>query len=432
VTLLTAVAALAELCAAAPEPPVARDPADSAAYSDVGDEAQAAGDAPTAVIAYRKALALDPDNARAKAGLAALCEDDGALLAAIARYRAGERAAASAALMAIAARGSSAGAHFFLGVIALDAHDAPTAIRELELAGRDPEYRELAASLLRLARRDGALSAALLVEPEADTNPQLLPGTPPLGALTGPPVTDVDLLTVATVTARPWRWLALRNVLTWRKQRQLSALDFLGEDAQVAAELTGERDRVALQYDLDYDLLGGARYLVAHRAGAALRHEWPSVAVVASYAVRRRDYARDSELAFTGWVHAADAGAVVSLGRGLQLDARLTGRRELTVDGEFANLSGGVRLAVRTRSTESARLIASIATGYARYDLAQPDGLFRRDVPAEVTADVEVDLGDHVTAIAGASATRNASTIEDFRYAKLVVRAGLVVALGGL
>lgn len=435
---LPAVVALAELCAAAAAPAPERDPIDSAAYAAVGDDARAERDTRTAVIAYRKAIALDPDNARARAALSELCRaapDDGAaLLAAIAHHRRGERAAARTALVAVAGAGgaSEPAARFFLGLIALEAHDTRTAIRELERASADPAYRELATSLLRLARRDGALSATVLVEPEVDTNPQLLPDTPPLGALTGPPEIDVDLLTVATITARPWPWLAVRNALTWRNQQERSELDFVRENVQIAAELTRRRDRIALQYDLDVDWLAGARHLLAHRAGAAYRREGAALDAVASYAVRRRDYARDSELPFDGWVHAADAGAVLALRRGVELDARIIAGREVTADRSFAHVSGGVRLAVRTRATLPVRLRVVATTGYARYDQAQPDGLLRRDGTVELAGDMEIDLGDHVFAVAGANVTRSASSVEDFRYTKLVVRAGLVLALGGL
>lgn len=291
VSVLAVVAVLAELCGAPPGPAPVRDPDDSAAYTAVGDDARAAGDLPTAAIAYRKALALDPENRRATAGLAALCGDaasDGpTLLDAIARYRAGDRAAARTALSEIVrGNGSSsttAGAHFFLGLIALEQHDTGAAVRELELARADPEYRALAAALLRLAHRDGALAVALLVVPELDTNPQLVPDTPPLGAVTGAPAIDEDLLTIAAVTARPVRWLVVRDALTWRKQSQLSALDFLANDLELATELAEGRHRAAIRYDLDYDLLGGARYLVANRATVAYRHDgapssrWPAI-----------------------------------------------------------------------------------------------------------------------------------------------------------
>ncbi len=439
-SVLAALAVLAELCGAPPDPALARDPDDSSAYTAVGDDARAEGDLPTAVIAYRKAIALDPANRRATTGLAAICgdatDDSAALLDAIARYRAGDHAVAGPALSELVrghgAPSTAAGAHFFLGLIALEHHDTGAAIRELELARTDPDYRALAAALLRLAHRDGTLAVALLVEPELDTNPQLVPDTPPLGATTGGPATDVDLLTVATATARPAPWIAVRDALTWRNQDQLSALDFLANDLEIATELAEGPHHAAIRYDLDYDLLGGARYLVANRATLVYRHDGGPVEPVASYSLRRRDYLRDTEQAFTGWVHTANAGAIVHLGAGIDLDARATLSRELTLDPSFANLAGGIRLALRTRSTAPVRLIASAAGGYARYDAAQPDGQLRRDVPLEASADVEVDLADHVIVVAGAAVAHNESSIEDFRYNQLIARAGLVIAWGGL
>ncbi|TMQ06229.1 MAG: hypothetical protein E6J90_46945 [Deltaproteobacteria bacterium] len=438
-SVLAAAVVLADLCAARPAPAAARDSADGAAYTAVGDDARTAGDLRTAVIAYHQALALDPDNPRAAAGLAAVCgdasgDDRAALLAAIARYRAGDHAAAGAALSDIVRSGASpasAGAHFFLGLIALEHHDTAAAVRELEIARGDPEYRTLAAALLRLAHRDGAIAVALLVEPELDTNPQLLPDTPPAGAVTGAPATDEDLLTVATVAGRPAPWLAVRNTLTWRNQRRLSALDFVADDLEIAGELADGRHRAAIRYDLDYDLLDGAPYLVAHRGAIAYRLDGV-VAPVVSYSLRRRDYLRDTEQAFTGWVHTGDAGAVLQLGAGIELDARATLAREIAADASFANVSAGLRATLRTRSTAPVRLIAGASGGYARYDLAQPDGALRSDLALAASADVEIDLGDHVVAVAGAAVARNQSTIEDFRYAKLIARCGLVVAWGGL
>jgi hypothetical protein len=434
VSVLAAAVALADLCRSVPVA-VSPDPADSTAYTAVGDEARATDDPVAAAIAYRKAIELDPGNQRAAAGLSAVCQDDAAaaLLDAIARYRAGDRAIAGAALSEIVRGNGSAaaGARLFLGLIALEHHDTTAAIRELELAGMDPQYRGLTAPLLRLAHRDGALAAALLIEPELDTNPQLVPDTPPTDAATGAPATDEDLLTVATITVRPVPWLAIRNTLTWRNQRGLSALDFIADDAELTAERSSGRHQVALRYDVDYDLLGGASYLIANRAAVAYRYD-AAISPVASYAVRRRDYLEDAELPFTGWVHSADAGAVTPLGAGLELDARAALRRELTHDLSFSNLSAGLRVALRTRSTARVRLVASASGAYARYDAAQPDGRLRRDLPLEASADVEVDLGDHVVAVTGAAIAHNESSIEDFRYNQLIARCGLVVAWGGL
>src|SRR5204862_2331678 len=183
------------------------------------------------------------------------------------------------------------------------------------------------------------------------------PDTPPAGAVTGAPATDEDLLTVATVAGRPAPWLAVRNTLTWRNQRRLSALDFVADDLEIAGELADGRHRAAIRYDLDYDLLDGAPYLVAHRGAIAYRLDGV-VAPVVSYSLRRRDYLRDTEQAFTGCVHTGDAGAVLQLGAGIELDARATLARAIAADASFANVSAGLRATLRTRSTAPVRLIA--------------------------------------------------------------------------
>src|SRR5262249_6511680 len=145
----------------------------------------------------------------------------------------------------------------------------------------------------------------------------------------------------ATITIRPWPWLAVRNVLAWRSQRTLSALDFLGETAVLAGELVTGRERATLRYELDHDWLAGAAYLLVNRADIAYRHEGEAVAIVASYGVQRRDFAQTSQQPFTGWVHASDVGVVFHLGAGTDVEARLTAGRESTVDRSFANLSAG-------------------------------------------------------------------------------------------
>lgn len=438
--LVAAAVAIADLCDARAEAAATPDAAESAAYTEVADAARATGDLRSAVIAYRKAVALDAANRRAADELAALCrtEDDGdaaaRLAAASARYRAGDRGGATAALSELArTRGSAAaGAHFFLGLMALDRHDTGAAIRELGLAKRDPAYQELASALLRIAHRDGTLSAALLLEAEVDTNPELLPDTPPAGQAAGAPSTDEDLLTVATVAVRPAPWLAVRNALTWRNQRVRSGLDFIADDLEVTAELVRAQHRISLRAGGDLDLLAGDAYLLAGRGAIAYRQDGDTVSPVATYALRRRDYLRADERPFTGWVHSADLGAVVALGAGVELDARAALRRELTADLTFAHLYTGLRLAVRTRLAAPIRFTASAAAGYARYAGAEPDGSLRRDTALEATADLEIDLSDHVIAVAGASAASNRSTLADFVYDQVIARLGLVIAWGGL
>ena len=436
--IVVLAAAIADLCG--PVPAEAPDPADAASYLEVADQAAAAGEVRVAAIAYRKVLARDPGNAHARAALDELCRSDRAsvddsdeLLAAIAQFRAGELDAARDALIAIAGRKSrsESGAHFFLGMIALQRHDGSLAAGELELAARDPAYADVAESMLRLARRTGTVAARLLVAPEYDTNPQLLPDTPPAGATTGPRMADGDLLAAASLAVRPVHWLVLRDVFTVREQFQQHALDFLGNTAQAGLELHDGRNDVEIRYDFDYDLLDRMPYLIASRGTAAVRHELDGLALVASYGLRRRAYQQDTESPFTGWVHAADAGVIVHATTTLDLEARMLVIRELTADPTYADSAFGGTLGVRARLTPRLRLVAGAMGWYSRYDAAEPDGTLREDVHGEAAADLEVDLGDYTIATCGTSAIGNTSTVEDFRYWKLVARCGLALEIGG-
>lgn len=437
--ILLAAAVIADLCGASPAPAAAPDRGDAAAYARVADDARAHGEVRVAAIAYRKAIALDPGDVRLRHALAALCRADAApsenaaLLAAIARLRRGEVAAARATFARLAAgQGeAAASAHFFLGLIALRRHEGGRAVRELELAARNPAYAEPARRLLRLARRDGLVTAMLLAEPELDTNPQLLPDTPPAGATTGTPHADEDLLLVATLGAHPVPWLALRDVVAWRRQREQAALDYLGEHAQAGLELGAGPGHLEIRYDLDADVLDGSSYLIAHQGHAAYRHELGAITLGASYALRHRAYQQSAQAAFTGWVHAGQLTATVRLTPRVDLELTALGRRELTVDPAFTDLAGGARAGVRARLGARVRLAASLEAWAAAYDGAEPDGALRRDLHGEGSADLEVDLDDHVIAVAGTSLEVNTSTVEDFRYWKLVVRAGLALAFGG-
>jgi len=434
---------LADLCGDVPAGAQDRDAA--AAYAAVGDEARAAGDTRVAAVAYRKALAADPAQADARSALDALCRDDATraasdasgddsarLAAAIDRYRAGDLDVAARELEPIAAGSSpsAAGAHLFLGLIALARHDGGTANRELESASHDPTFAALVAPLQRLARRDGLVAVQLVAEPELDTNPSLLPDTPPAGASTGAPRADEDLLLVGALTARPRPWLAVRNTVLWRDQRTLTDLDFIADDAQGEATIDRGRDHVSVRYDFDADLLAGDLYLLAHRAGAAYKRDLSDVAIVTSYAIRRRAYQGADEAPFTGWVHAGDAGVQSRIGDHVDVEARALATREETADPTFSAWTAGAQAIGRWRPMGRARVAASATSWYARYDGAEPEGQMRRDTHVEGALDAELDLGDFVIAIAGLSAAHNDSTVEDFRYDRVIARVGVSVLFG--
>jgi len=426
---------IADLCTEVA--PAAPDAAEAAVYAQAGDDARAAGDVRIAAVAYRKAVALG--DARAKQALAELCRTDAeptdevALQTAIEEIRRGELQTARAALAQIVAHGttSAAGAHFFLGAIALRGHEGSAAEAQLELAARDPAYADPAETMLRLAHRTGRFEASVLTGAEVDTNPQLLPDTPPPGAMSSPPVTGEDALLAVAATARPWRWLVLRDSVVWRKQRTLTSLDFFGENAQVGVQLDRGPDHVEIRYDLDYDLLDATPYLTANRGTAAYRRELGGWDVMASYSLRRRDFWRLSEEAFTGFVHMGEAGAIVHASPSLDVEAKLVGWREITADPLFSDVAGGMKLAVHARPHGRVRLDATAAGWYAHYDASEADGELRRDTHGELGADLEVDLTDHIVGVAAVSAMLNESTIEDFDYWRLVARIGLAFLVGG-
>lgn len=439
ILVFAAAATLAELCRAAPAPAATRDVTESATYADVGDEARAKQDLVIAATAYRKALALDPTNRRAAEALRAICKDttstdhEAALLDAIARYQRGDYDGAREIVAGLAQPNGDLpnGAHFLLGLIALEDHDRATAERELSIARRDPAYATLAYDLLRLARRDGTIATTLIVASEVDSNPQQLPDTPPMGATSGPREGDASLLVAGAVTLRPSRWLAIRNVLAWRKQRELDELDFLGETAQVALDLDRGPNRAALRYDFDYDLVGGESYLVAHRGTGGFRRDLGQVEFGVTASIRRREYRQSDQAGFTGWVYSGDAGALVHLGTRVDLDVKAIGWREDNAEPIFATIAGGGQVAIRARPASRFRIAVQTSAWYARYDAPAADGVHRRDTHLEATADLELDLADHMILVAGVSAARNESTVDDFRYWKLVARCGLAFAIGG-
>ena len=86
---------------------------------------------------------------------------------------------------------------------------------------------------------------------------------------------------------------------------------------------------------------------------------------------------------------------------------------------------------MRARIGAAVRFAGSLAAWGAAYDAAEPDGTLRRDAHEEANADLEVDLDDHVLAVAGTSLELNQSTVADFDYWQLVVRAGIALAFGG-
>ena len=415
---------IADLCT--PVVPATPDAAEAAEYARTGDDARAAGDARIALVAYRKAAALG--DAHSAAAMRELCETETAptLEDAIGLFKRGELARADAILAGL----DTPGSHFFRAAIALRRHEGGDAEAQLSLAARDPEYASASRTLLRIARRTGRVEALVFLGGEVDTNPQLLPDTPPTGD-TATPTTDANGQLAVTTVARPVEWFALRNALVWRKQATLSELDFVGETASAGIEDDRGPDHVVIRYDFDDDVLGGDQYLIAHRATLGYRRELGGWDLGASYAFRARDFQRTTEDVFDGDVHTAEVTSTVHATPGLDIDSKLFGWRELTRDALFTNWTFGAQLAVRVRPRDRLRIGASLGSWAGLYDGADPNGDLRHDYHADASGEVELDLADNVLALAAVTGTLNRSTIEDFNYWKLVARIGLAFAIGG-
>jgi hypothetical protein len=284
--------------------------------------------------------------------------------------------------------------------------------------------------MMRLARRDGVVAIDVTTSSEIDTNPELLPDTPVAGTMA--PVTDEDVVVGGAVTARPLRWLVVRDVASYRVQRTQRQLDFITETAQIAGELVRGRMRASLAYDFDADALAGSAYLIGHHVSASVRRDDDTLALFAGYGIRRRDYQQEAQTPFTGWLHDGELGVTYHASTTLDVDARLVGWREDTFDPVFSNFTGGIQIAGRMRATNRLRIAAVASAWRANYDESEPDGSVRHDDHAEGGAEMSYDLGDYVTATAAASAAWNGSTIDDFRYTRFIARLGLAFAIGVL
>jgi hypothetical protein len=431
IALAVTAAVLGELCAPPPPATAARDPAAAARYVEIADAERAAGHARTAATAYRAALARDPASAPARAGLAALCAAPARspadeLAAGLARFRAGDHAAAQAHFAA-ATRGAGevgAGAHFFLGVIALRAGERSQAMRELSIAAAAPAYAAPAAELRRLARRQGKLALSVLIAPEWDSNVRLVPDAPAT-TLASDAESDAAILGVATAALRPAAALSLGGTVAWRRHVRMTETDLVAARGQLDVELTRGVHRLGARGELAVDTVGGDLYGAAQQGSVSYAWEpAPGAAAAARYALRRRAYdAAESEV-FSGVVHAAGLSGRVRAARALQLGGELGGGRERTRDPALDAWTAGATLEARLSPAAGLRYTLSGGVTRGWYDGG------RRDLRFAGSLDAELDLGDHFALVAGADLDRADSTDAAYGYTRLVVRAGVAAFVG--
>ena len=451
--------------ASAPEPP---DPTSAAAYRSVGDEARGRGDAAAARVAYRQALRSDPGDASSRAALEALCRpahfDEGtrlmergdrrgaivafeaaralgpdpaaALLEGICEHELGNDRRAGQLLREARAEPAVAdAASFFLGLIALGEGDAGGASALLATAatGTGP-IAESAADLLHVSRRDGRVVASVLTEAGFDSNVALLPDGSP--TRTGGP--DGYGAGLAGLFLRPFGVTGPYARLTaqYRKHLEVTAFDLGDLGGAIGVRAGGGGRTLAAEYGYDFLSLGGAAYLSAHRLLGTGRWAVGRLALAATYALRLESFLTSATAGYSGLRHDGEAEAGWRIGKlaGASIDVGLGYHvgRDGARDAPLAYLEHGPVALLRLGMAGPWRLIAEGRFTLRGYDAVDPDlGVDRADRYLDGGAAAEIDVSDHFTVRAAATARRAFSNVPDFQYTKLTASVGLLYA-GGL
>jgi tetratricopeptide (TPR) repeat protein len=472
--------AQADACSELPPPsPEATDHADAAVYRSVGDDERAAGHVEAATSAYREALRRDPSDAVARARLAELCRTSARALAppqppaprapahfeeGLAHMKRGDRAAAIAAFEAARALGPDPGAAllegiceyeegsdvkaqplleqartdptlagtalFFLGLIALRDNQERLASSLLDdAASSNPQLAAAAASLARIARREGRVVASVLAEAGYDSNVSLAPDEPTVRAGAG----DGYATTVVGAFFRPLGIPGPYARLTgqYRKQFQIGAFDVGDATGALGYQLGRARRFAAAEYAYDFVSLGGGPYLSAHRLLATGRLSGESVAVAGAYAARLQSFLTDGTAPYSGLRHDADLALellpspVASIGIGYHFGADGTERSDLSY------LEHGPAALLRLGTGREVRLLADARLTFRRYDAFDPDlGVERADRYFDGAVAWELDASDHWTVRVTATARRALSNVPDLQYTKLTAALGLVYTAG--
>jgi tetratricopeptide (TPR) repeat protein len=455
------------------------DPATAAIYRAVGDDERASGNAAAAQVAYREALRHDPNDAAARLGLEALCRegrraaaeagvpsrqddfdrgvelmqqgDRAGAIAAFEAWRALEPDAAAALLEGICRYelGDDRGARplfeearrapkfagtalFFLGLIAMhDDEDARAASLFSAAAGRDAGIASAAASLRRLARRDGRVVASALAESGFDSNVELAPD----GSANRAGAGDAHGGGVAGLFLRPVGSSGpyLRATGQYRKQLRLTSYDLGDAAAAVGLRVGRNRRSLNLEYAYDYLSLGGGPYLSRHRALALGRVSRGPFALLATYVARFETFLTQATEAYSGIRQDAEAAAdwqlvsllVVGLGYRIERDA--------VRDPALSYFEHGPIVALRFGLGGPARIAAEARLTLRDNDAFDPDlGARRQDTFVDGSVLGEYDVADNWTVRALLTGRRAFSNVPDFRYDKLTMALAIVYTVGVL
>ncbi len=468
--LLLALAVQAPPGSCDPPPPAARpDPATADAYREVGDGERAAGSRDTAVAAYRRALALDPSNRAARAGLGAACrtadrdsdhfreglrlmesgdrrgavaafetartirpDSSAAYLEGICLYELGDDSAA-VPLLREAERDPAhqEGASFFLGLVALRAGEGERAASLFEFAAADPRFASAGADLLRLARRQGRLTLSVLAESGYDTNVLLLPSGRQASGRPG----DASAATTVAALARPLGASGpyARAALSYQDQMRLDAYDLLGASGGAGWLVERDGNHLFAEYAYEYTGLGGAPYLSAHRLFAGGRVALGRAALGLTWFGRFESFPQASDAPFSGFRQLAEGEAALRLAPRSSIAIFYRYGRDDARDHALSWQEHGPRAAARIQPWTHVWLVAEAGYHWRAYLGVDPYlGAVRSDTYLDGAVRGEVDLWDRWTLQLSLAAQRAWSNIPDFSYVKIFPTFGIAYTIGVL
>jgi tetratricopeptide (TPR) repeat protein len=461
--VIAAILAALSLGAADPCAPIEHaatpDPQSAAAYRAVAQAEAASGSQDTAILAYRRAAALDPDDRASRAALGRYCRagprkdpardgmakmdsgdlrgaiadfrsaraegDDSslALLEGICHYQLGEDRDAEAALrVAERAPGEADLARLYLGLLALREGSATRAASLFDAASGSAAIGSAAHELARLARSEGRWALTIEAASGYDSNVNLAPPT-------APPSREGDgqYALAATGLLRPWGSAGpyLRGQGFLNQQLRLGAFDASGGDAAAGWQLGEGRWSGVAEYDYAYRTFGGAPFLSAHRLLASAWTALGDLTLGATWFVRFEDYA-DGYSPFSGTLQAGELRTSFGVGARARLALAYGVARDATRDPILSYLEHGPRAELRVVAARRVRVGAELAGTLRRYGAFDPTlGVRRSDAYLDAGALAEWDPSLRWTVRVALHGRLALSNVPGFDYSKLVPTLGL-------
>jgi hypothetical protein len=461
--LLAALALAASDACAPVVPAAAPDPAAAAAYRAVAEREDARGGGDTAVLAYQRAAALDPDDRASRAALERACragprsdpfeeglarmdagdlrgaiagfraaraQDDDpaiALLEGICHYELGEDAQAEPLLRAAEKAPESADvAQLYLGLVALRAGSGSRAAALFDAATASGALAPVASELARVARSQGRWSLTLFAASGYDSNVNLAPSS-------APPSRQSDGLYAlgATGLLRPWGadgpYVRAQGLLN--QQFRLGAFDSSAVDAAGGWQLQRGRWAGIAEYDFTHRTFGGSPFETSHRLLASAWTALGDVTLGATWLARFESYAGGWS-PFSGTVQAGEVRTAFPLAARLRLALAYGLARDAARESILSYLEHGPRAELRLAAARRVRLGLDLAATFRGYDEYDPAlGARRHDTYLDAAALAEWDVSPGWTAHVAVQGRQALSNVSGFQYARLVPTIGLAYTL---